>query len=291
MDAVSRFAARSITTQITMIVAASVLVGLVATILSLVILWATSSPSKSPVAIAVRIAYVTRTVGAAGNEYEADIVLAAIRKSGIVVDAVPISALRTLPRRESRSIWPGPLVGRLKAEPGITVLDGLRYPLGPKKQVILRLDEAHALVFDATTRASPWPFFFTSTAVILTFALVFVLLLLIYAARWIVAPLAAVAEAALSFGRSPDDDRTVSNRGPREITQVADALNEMRTHIRGLLADRTRMLAAISHDLRTPLTRLRLRSERVSNSSLREGMFRDLADVSRMLDETSAVPA
>jgi signal transduction histidine kinase len=53
----------------------------------------------------------------------------------------------------------------------------------------------------------------------------------------------------------------MSRNGPREIAQVADALNDMRTRIRALLDDRTRMLAAISHDLRTPLTRLRLRAD------------------------------
>jgi signal transduction histidine kinase len=127
---------------------------------------------------------------------------------------------------------------------------------------------------------------FTSTALVLTIVLVFVLLLSVYAVRWIIAPLAAVAGAARSFGRSPLDNETIRSRGPREITQVADALNEMRTRIRALLDDRTRMLAAISHDLRTPLTRLRLRAERVNEQSLRDGMLGDLVNVSRMLDET-----
>jgi signal transduction histidine kinase len=121
---------------------------------------------------------------------------------------------------------------------------------------------------------------------VLTIVLVFVLLLSVYAVRWIIAPLAAVAGAAQSFGRSPQDDQTISSKGPREIAQVADALNEMRTRIRALLDDRTRMLAAISHDLRTPLTRLRLRAERVNDESLRDGMLGDLINVSRMLDET-----
>jgi signal transduction histidine kinase len=98
--------------------------------------------------------------------------------------------------------------------------------------------------------------------------------------------LALVTDAALSFGRSPDDDRLIPNTGPREIAQVADALNDMRTRIRDLIADRTRMLAAISHDLRTPLTRMRLRAERVTDAPLREGMLKDIISVSRMLDET-----
>jgi signal transduction histidine kinase len=129
-------------------------------------------------------------------------------------------------------------------------------------------------------------FFLVPTVLTLAIVLVFVTLLSIYAVRWVIAPLSSVAAAAQSFGRSPDDNRMVSRSGPREIAQVADALNDMRTRIRALLDDRTRMLAAISHDLRTPLTRLRLRAERVGDQDLREGMLHEIARVTRMLDET-----
>src|SRR3546814_11824734 len=81
-------------------------------------------------------------------------------------------------------------------------------------------------------------------------------------------------------------DLIVSRGGPREIAQVADALNDMRIRIRALLDDRTRMLAAITHDLRTPLTRLQLRAERIAAQELREGMLRAIAQVKRMLDFT-----
>src|SRR3546814_14371229 len=81
-------------------------------------------------------------------------------------------------------------------------------------------------------------------------------------------------------------DLIVSRGGPREIAQVADALNDMRIRIRALLDDRTRMLAAISHDLRTPLTRLQLRAERIADQELREGMLREIAQLTRMLDFT-----
>jgi len=116
--------------------------------------------------------------------------------------------------------------------------------------------------------------------------MLFMLLLSIYAVRWVTAPLAEVASAATSFGRSPQAHEALSRRGPREITQVTDALNDMRTRIRQLLEDRTRMLVAISHDLRTPLTRLRLRAERINQDGLRTAILGDLIKVGRMLDET-----
>src|SRR3546814_20958119 len=81
-------------------------------------------------------------------------------------------------------------------------------------------------------------------------------------------------------------DLIVSRGGPREIAQVADALNDMRIRIRALLDDRTRLLAAISHDLRTPLPRLQLRAERISDQALRQGTLRENAQVTGMLPLT-----
>src|SRR5919106_27140 len=106
-----------------------------------------------------------------------------------------------------------------------------------------------------------WGFVLAPTVLTLAIVLVFVTLLSVYAVRWIIAPLSSVAEAA-------------------------HALNDMRTRIRALLDDRTRMLAAISHDLRTPLTRLRLRAERVADQDLRDGILHEITRVTRMLDET-----
>lgn len=131
-----------------------------------------------------------------------------------------------------------------------------------------------------------WHLILAPTVLTVAVVLVFVTLLSVYAVRWIIAPLSSVAAAAETFGRTPDDDRIMSRSGTREIAQVAQALNDMRTRIRALLDDRTRMLAAISHDLRTPLTRLRLRAERIAEQDLREGMLNEITRITRMLDET-----
>jgi len=65
---------------------------------------------------------------------------------------------------------------------------------------------------------------------------------------------------------------------------VARALNRMRGRISALIDDRTKMLAAISHDLRTPLTRLRLRSEFIEDEAHRGRMFADLDQMRSMLE-------
>jgi signal transduction histidine kinase len=215
-----------------------------------------------------------------------DSLLAVIRRTGFKVDRIAISDLVPSPVTDRPPLSAWRALRQLASLPGIKLLEDLRYPPGPPSQIITRLDERYALVFDGALEGTLWPFFFTPTAVLLMIVLVSTLLLSIYAVRWITAPLAAVANAAAAFGRSQLGNNELSRRGPREIIQVTDALNEMRTRIGGLLDDRTRMLAAISHDLRTPLTRLRLRSERMNQDALRTAMQNDLTVVSRMLDDT-----
>ena len=80
-------------------------------------------------------------------------------------------------------------------------------------------------------------------------------LLSLWAARALTRPLSAFATAAESFSLTGAPE-PLPERGPREIRLVARALNRMRSRIVDLIDDRTKMLAAISHDLRTPITRL-----------------------------------
>jgi signal transduction histidine kinase len=99
--------------------------------------------------------------------------------------------------------------------------------------------------------------------------------------------LSSFAAAAHSFGHPPTDDRALDEGGPREVAQVAQALNGMRTRIRALVDDRTRMLAAIGHDVRTPLTRLRLRTERLGDADARESMLREITMIDDLLGDRS----
>jgi signal transduction histidine kinase len=286
MGVLGRLVPRSLTGQITGIVAVSVMLGILFTLAIVVFVFGMTLPGQSPGSVASRISDVTKLVRATSNPAEADIVIASARKAGFKVNRVAISDLTPSPDDAGVPMSSSLIVRRLNAEPGIQVLEGLRYPPGPRYQLAVRLDERNALVFEAMASMSVWRYFLTPTALVLTIVMIFALLLSIYAIRWIIAPLAAVAQAAHSFGRSPKDDQAISRKGPREITQVADAINEMRTRIRALLDDRSRMLAAISHDLRTPLTRLRLRAERVDDAALGNAMLGDITRISRMLDET-----
>ncbi|EJN04967.1 ATP-binding protein [Phyllobacterium sp. YR531] len=113
-----------------------------------------------------------------------------------------------------------------------------------------------------------------------------VILLAFYAGCMIVAPLSRFSAAALVLGADEGPDRPFEERGAQEVVALARALNDMRSRLRSMMNDRTRMLRAIGHDLRTPLTRLRLRVERSKEGALREAMLNDIATINGMMEET-----
>ena len=78
----------------------------------------------------------------------------------------------------------------------------------------------------------------------------------------------------------------LDERGPREVHRAARAFNDMQTRLRSFIDDRTRMLAAISHDLRTPITRMRLRAEFVEDDEQRRKMLADLGEMEAMIAAT-----
>ena len=127
------------------------------------------------------------------------------------------------------------------------------------------------------------PFWGGPWAIALLFTVVSLTLSGLWAARALTAPLSSLAKAAEDFSLDRNG-APLPDRGPEEIRSVARAFNRMRERITSLIDDRTRMLAAISHDLRTPITRLRLRSEFIEDEQQRSHMLRDLDQMRSMLE-------
>ncbi len=98
-------------------------------------------------------------------------------------------------------------------------------------------------------------------------------------------PLARMAKAAEALGRDVNAP-PMREDGPREVREAAHAFNDMQTRLRRFVQDRTHMLAAISHDLRTPITRMRLRAEFVEDDQQREKMLADLDEMEAMIKAT-----
>lgn len=97
-------------------------------------------------------------------------------------------------------------------------------------------------------------------------------------------PIKNLASAATELG-SDIDKPALQENGPTEIRQAAAAFNAMQARIKRQIQHRTHMLAAITHDLQTPLTRLRLRMEKISDPDLRHKLFDDLAAMQDMVRE------
>jgi signal transduction histidine kinase len=127
------------------------------------------------------------------------------------------------------------------------------------------------------------PFWGSPWMTTLLFAVISVSLLSLWAARALTAPLSSFARAAEEFSLD-GAAAPLPERGPAEIRSVAKALNRMRQRITALIDDRTKMLAAISHDLRTPITRMRLRSEFIEDDGQRSRMLGDLDQMRSMLE-------
>jgi signal transduction histidine kinase len=100
-------------------------------------------------------------------------------------------------------------------------------------------------------------------------------------------PLARFTQAAEALGRG-NLDEPVPETGSLEVRRAAHAFNDMQARIRRLVDGRTQMIAAISHDLRTPITRLRLRAEFVEDPEAQRRMLADLDDMETMIKSTLA---
>jgi signal transduction histidine kinase len=109
----------------------------------------------------------------------------------------------------------------------------------------------------------------------------------ILAVRRVTTPLASLAAAAERLGNDLNAV-PMAETGTIETRQASRAFNTMQARLRSLIETRTRMLAAISHDLRTPLTLLRLRAENVENASEREKMLATIAEMDAMVATTLA---
>ncbi|MES0868951.1 ATP-binding protein [Pseudovibrio sp. SCP19] len=100
-------------------------------------------------------------------------------------------------------------------------------------------------------------------------------------------PLRTLETAANDLGRGADA-KPLKEAGPAEVRAVTRSFNQMQERLTRFISDRTRMLAAISHDLRTPITSLRIRAEFIEDDEDRERMIATLDEMQAMVEETLA---
>ena len=157
-------------------------------------------------------------------------------------------------------------------------------PNGVAFLVQVRLQDGTWAIFDTQitqeSASLPWRVLLT-----LAILLVAVLLLSYGAVRWVTRPLQLLATAADELGQ--DINRPpLPEGGPIEVSRAAHAFNTMQTRLVRFIDERTRLLAAMSHDLKTPLTRMRLRAELLEDGALREKFEKDLVEMEAMVTQT-----
>lgn len=152
--------------------------------------------------------------------------------------------------------------------------------------VSMRLGDASWVNVTVTRKIDPQTGF-QSVALSTTVMVLGVIGVAAFLIRQLTRSLRSLVEAAnrldLSTGGTP-----VEQTGPSEVRALSTAFNDMQRRVKRLVDDRTQTLAAISHDLKTPLTRLRLRSEDIADADLVRAMTADIAEMESMLDSTLA---
>ena len=272
----ARLRPRSIGGQMALLVVAAIAVAHVVATLAFFLLHEPWRPEERPGVLAGRLSTLARLLDAT-EPAQRPAVLAGAARSQPLLSLAPwngeggtAAADRPVMRRLRESFGTGLTVSDLGSTGGQALRLGLATPNGATLQA--RLPD------DPLRPPRQGAIIFTFVFLGLTIAL-----LSVWATRALTAPLDRLAAAAEAFG-TRDDHAALPQAGPEEVLAVSRALDRMRARVRRLIDDRTQMLAAISHDLRTPITRLRLRAEFIEDEHARAMTLRDLDQMNALVE-------
>jgi signal transduction histidine kinase len=196
------------------------------------------------------------------------------------VEAVAVQAVRDAgPPAPGRGMH-GP--GWMRGHGGAAA--GLRGPPALSYVAQVRLRDGMLVTFDAwqAEPAAGWPYRLLASLAVLLVAVVALSLL---AVRWTTRPLKALADAADDLGRNLHRP-PMAETGPVEVVRASRAFNTMQARLVAYVRERASVLAAMSHDLKTPVTRLRLRAELLPDPELRRKFTQDLQELEDMVAAT-----
>ena len=146
-------------------------------------------------------------------------------------------------------------------------------------QVALQGGQWAVFSYHLPAELASWPWDLLIALVMLFATVVFVSF---FAVRLLMRPLSELAAAADELGK--DIRRPpLAETGPIEVRRAARAFNTMQRRLGRFVEERTRILAAVSHDLKTPITRLRLRLEKIDDAGLRQKFEVDLDEMQKLI--------
>ncbi|WP_375464983.1 ATP-binding protein [uncultured Methylobacterium sp.] len=285
IDLRARLRPRSIAGQIALLVIAAIVVAHAVATTAFVLLREPWRPDDRPGVAVGRLATVARLLDAAAPNERASLLAGAARALP-ALQLAPWDAAALAPADDAASRPVVPVIRRLRegfAQP-LTIADLTDPEARGSGRLRLGLATSNGALLQATLPDDPLrpP---REGAIIFSvlFLALTLILLSVWATRALTAPLARLAGAAEAFGTG-DDHAALPEVGPQEVIAVSRALDRMRGRVRRLIDDRTQMLAAISHDLRTPITRLRLRAEFIDDEPARAMMLRDLDQMNALVE-------
>jgi len=276
----ARLRPRSVAGQIALLVVAGIAVAHVVATTAFFLLHEPQNPDALPGVAAARVGTLARLLDSADPSVRPAIIAASARSLPLIeiaewdgkapAGAEPAPDHAVIRRLRSAAGRPVTVVNLQPSVAGETLHVGISTPNGANLRV--------TLADDPLRPPRQGALIFTVVFLALTLAL-----LCVWATRALTAPLARLAGAAEAFG-TRDDHVALPEAGPEEVLAVARALDRMRSRVRRLIDDRTQMLAAISHDLRTPITRLRLRAEFIEDEGARAATLRDLDQMNGLVE-------
>lgn len=157
------------------------------------------------------------------------------------------------------------------------------FPRGPYVLVAIELPDGRWLTARSSTSHMEWGWRHVA-GIWSSLTLVLLVAGILWVARRTTRHLPRLALAAARLGIDVNT-APMEESGPREIKRAARAFNQMQARIRGHMEERTAMLAAVSHDLRTYLTRLELRTETIDDPAQQSRMRADIGAMNQMLEE------
>ncbi len=150
---------------------------------------------------------------------------------------------------------------------------------GEEEKLLATLQDGQEVAF---TVNAPHPGFVGVALVTIGFVALSLLIFSLWGALAVTRPLIDFAKAVESFGLDTTPAQ-IEEAGSEEVRTATRAFNRMQRRIKEMLDQRTRMLAAVSHDLRTPITRMRLRAEYIEDGETKAKILRDLEQMHAMV--------
>jgi signal transduction histidine kinase len=257
------------------------------------------NPNRNPMMLAGKLALIIRAVAAAPRPERPRLVAAlAEPRMQVEFDAPPIPAeadnardenldwLRQLTQVQLDEVSP-PLVVSVRQLPVSPDKFADPHPSDPvplERLMEVALPDGERMTINVSAFSAKARF---GMLQLLGLVLVAAVIVAFWTGRRLAGPIREFARAAERLGvdlAAPP----LALRGPQELRITIEAFNRMQDRLRRFLDDRTQMLAAISHDLRAPLARLRLRAELVADGEQQRKMFDDLEAMNAMIDSTLA---